>query len=109
MVGNPGETEKSINATISLLRKIKPDIILPQIAMITPGTKLFDIAKEKGFIDESYWLTDLPFPYYTGERNLKTLLRWHKKLFYYKHGRIGVFLRTIQDYFAIRMSNAKES
>ncbi len=102
MVGNPGETEKSINATISLLRKIKPDIILPQIAMITPGTKLFDIAKEKGFIDESYWLTDLPFPYYTGERNLETLLRWYKKLFYYKHSKISVFLRTVQDYFAIK-------
>jgi len=97
MVGNPGENEQSINATISLLRKIKPDIILPQIAMITPGTKIFDIAKEKGFIDEDYWLTDFPFPYYTCERKLKTLLRWHRKLFYYKHSNIGVLLRTIRD------------
>ena len=101
MVGNPGENEKSINSTINLLRKIEPDIILPQIAMITPGTKLFDMAKEKGFIDESYWLSDLPFPYYTYERKLKTLLRWNKKLFYYKQGNLGILLRTIRDYIEL--------
>ncbi|TAL66080.1 MAG: radical SAM protein [Bacteroidetes bacterium] len=101
MVGNPGEDEKSINATINLLRRIKPDIILPQIAMITPGTKIYDIAKEKGFIDESYWLTDLPFPYYICERKLKTLLRWYKKLFYYRHGNLGILLRTTRDYIEL--------
>ncbi len=101
MVGNPGESEKSINGTIDLLRKIKPDLILPQIAMITPGTKIFDMAKEKGFIDESYWLTDLPFPYYTCERKLKTLMRWHRKLFYYNHSDLGILLRTIRDYIEL--------
>jgi hypothetical protein len=69
--------------------------------MITPGTKLFDIAKGKGFIDESYWLSDLPFPYYTYERKLKTLLRWNKKLFYYKHSKPGILLRTIRDHIEL--------
>lgn len=104
MVGNPGENEQSIKATIRLLRKIQPAIMLPQIAMITPGTKIFDIAREKGCIDESYWLNDLPFPYYTCERNLKTLLRWYKKLFYYKHSNLGILLRTVRDYFQIRLN-----
>lgn len=98
MVGNPGESEKSINETINLLRRIKPDIILPQITMITPCTKIFDIAKEKAFIDEGYWLTELPFPYYTCERKLRTLLRWYRKLFYYRHSDLGVLLRTIRDF-----------
>lgn len=98
MVGNPSETEKSINDTIRLLRRIDPAIILPQIAMITPCTKTYRIAKEKGFIGDSYWLTDLPFPYYTCEQNLKTLLRWHRKIFYYKKTNIGIFLRTLRDY-----------
>ncbi|MBM4140435.1 MAG: radical SAM protein [Nitrospira sp.] len=98
MIGNPGENEKSVDATIELLRKIEPDIILPQITMITPKTKIFDVAKEKSCIDESYWLTDLPFPYYTCERNLKTLLRWYRKLFYYKHSKLGILLRTVRDY-----------
>ncbi|MEW6053893.1 MAG: radical SAM protein [Nitrospirota bacterium] len=101
MVGNPGESEGSINKTIRLLRRIQPDIILPQIAMITPGTKIFEIARGKGFIDESYWMTDLPFPYYTCERRLNTLLRWYRKLFYYKCGKFKVFQRTIRDFLEL--------
>lgn len=97
MVGNPGENEASINDTIALLRKIEPDIILPQIAMITPCTKIFQTALEKGCIDEDYWLSDLPFPYYTCEKNLKTLLRWYRKLLYYRHSDFGILLRTIRD------------
>lgn len=101
MVGNPGESEASINKTIRLLRRIQPDIILPQIAMITPGTKIFEIAREKECIDESYWMTDLPFPYYTCERRLSTLLRWYRKLFYYKFGNFGILLRTVRDYLEL--------
>lgn len=88
MVGNPGESKISINETINLLNKIQPDIILPQIAIITPRTKLFEIAKSKGFIDENYWLTNLPCPYYTCERNLGTLLRWYWKIRNYKNHKI---------------------
>jgi radical SAM superfamily enzyme YgiQ (UPF0313 family) len=101
MVGNPGESEKSINETIRLLRKIAPDIILPQVAMITPSTKTFMTAKGKGFIDENYWLTDLPFPYYTCEKKLRTLLRWYRKLFYYRLGDFGILLRTMRDYIEL--------
>lgn len=97
IIGSPGENEKSINATINLLRQIKPDIILPQIAMITPKTRFFDIAKEKGLIDESLWLTDLPFSYYMVEHDLRTLLRWYKKVYYYMHNDFSIFLRTIKD------------
>lgn len=102
MVGNPGESEESIDQTIDLLREIKPDFILPQVAMITPGTKIFEIAKKKGCIDNNYWLTDLPFPYYTCERKLETLLRWYRKLFYYAHNDIGILLRTARDYIEFR-------
>jgi anaerobic magnesium-protoporphyrin IX monomethyl ester cyclase len=83
IVGNPGETENTVNTTLSLLKTIKPDIVLPQIAMITPGTKLFETAKRQGFIDETYWMTDLPFPYYTCESSLGTLINWHWKLLHY--------------------------
>ena len=98
MVGNPGESERSINDTINLLRRIDPEIILPQIAMITPGTQIYHTAQKKGFIDDSYWLTDLQFPYYTCEQNLKTLLRWYRKIFYYKNSDSGILLRTIRDF-----------
>ncbi|MFZ5906060.1 MAG: B12-binding domain-containing radical SAM protein [Nitrospirota bacterium] len=102
MVGSPGENEESINRTIGLLREIQPDIILPQIAMITPGTRIFARAKEKGCIDEDYWLTDLPFPYYTCERKLSTLLRWYRKLFYYRESDLQVLFRTIGDFLELR-------
>jgi radical SAM superfamily enzyme YgiQ (UPF0313 family) len=101
MVGNPGESGNSIKETMKLLAKIQPDIILPQIAMITPGTRIFDFAKEKGCIDKNYWLTDLPFPYYTCERRFKTLLRWYKKLFYHNQNDFSIALRTIRDYIEI--------
>lgn len=103
MVGNPGESEKSINDTIKLLRKITPDLILPQINMVTPATKVFYAAKEKGFIDESYWLTELPFPYYTCEEKLRTLLRWYRKLFYYRQGDFAILLRTIRDFVELNI------
>lgn len=103
MVGNPGESEKSINETIRLLRKLKPDISFPQITMITPGTMIFNLAKEKGYIQDDFWLTNLPFPYYTCERNLRTLLRWFNKLSYYQHSDIGILLRTVRDYIEFHM------
>jgi radical SAM superfamily enzyme YgiQ (UPF0313 family) len=102
MVGNPGENEQSINETIYLLRKLKPDIILPQITMITPGTMVFNLAKQKGYIDDNYWSTDLPFPYYTCERKLKTLLRWYRKLYYYNHSFPYISLLTLRDYIELR-------
>lgn len=101
IAGSPGESEESINQTINLLRKIEPELILPQITMITPCTKIFEMAKEKGCIDESYWLTDLPFPYYTCEKNFKTLLRWFRKLFYYRHSDSGILIRTLRDYIEL--------
>lgn len=108
IVGSPGENEKSINATIRLLKKITPDLVIPQIAMITPGTKFFTIAKAKGFLDDSFWITDLPFPYYTAERRLETLLRWHKKIFYYRENRSRIFLKTLRDALRLRREMRKQ-
>ncbi len=103
MIGNPSENEKSINETIALLKKIKPDILLPQIAMITPRTYLYEEAKKKGVINDEFWLTDAPFPYYTAERRLETLLRWYRKIMNYDSGWINIKVKTIADYIEIKM------
>ena len=42
MVGMPGETEETIEATIALLRRIEPTIITCGICTPYPGTELFD-------------------------------------------------------------------
>ncbi|MCI4626721.1 MAG: B12-binding domain-containing radical SAM protein [Candidatus Magnetoovum sp. WYHC-5] len=111
MAGNPGETERTIDSTISLLKQINPDIVLPQITMIAPGTRIFERAKEKGCIDEAYWLGDKPFPYYTCERGLKTLLRWYRKLHYfnksYTVGQLLSFRDFIELHTGFRVAGGK--
>lgn len=111
MVGNPGESENTIDETIFLLKQIEPDILLPQVTMVAPATMIFDIAKNRGFINDKYWLTDKPFPYYTSENSLKRLLRWHKKVFYYKEHYPFLQLLSFRDFIelhtGIRLSKGK--
>jgi len=65
MVGNPGENWKTIFETDRLLKRIKPDrtYIIP--TKIYPGTPLYDVARDKGLIDDNYWLSDKPVPHFT--------------------------------------------
>lgn len=50
MIGNIGETEKTVNDSIKLIKKIKPDYGGFAITAPFPGTKLYDYAQEKNFI-----------------------------------------------------------
>jgi len=73
MVGNPGESLKSLFDTDSLLKKIKPyktDVIGTKIY---PGTKLYCLAKDKGIIEDSCWLKDESVPRYTESFNNNTI------------------------------------
>jgi len=57
MVGNVGETNKTINETVKFLKESGVDSIgtLGQV-WVLPGTKLYLYCKEKGLIDDSFWL-----------------------------------------------------
>jgi len=57
MVGNPGETTSSINETIDLLREAEVEEVgtIGRV-WVMPGTKLYRECKEKGMIDDSFWL-----------------------------------------------------
>jgi len=58
MVGNPNENYKTINNTIRFLKKIKPDLIGTEGGLqIYPGTRIYNYCKEKGYIDDSFWLS----------------------------------------------------
>lgn len=78
IVGLPGETIETVNETIELfqyLQKIKyiwvgDDLI---VLFIYPGTEVYEIAKRKGFIDDSYWMTDKCIPFYTVEHSIDEL------------------------------------
>jgi radical SAM superfamily enzyme YgiQ (UPF0313 family) len=75
MIGNPNESEKTINETIKLIRRINPDFIETHITSILPGTPLYELAKQKGLVNDEYWLTSKPGPPYTAELSLD-MLKW---------------------------------
>ena len=81
ILGLPGETIETVEETIELiqtLQKIKyiwfGDEISP--LLIYPGTEVYEIAKNKGVIDDSYWLTDKSTPFYTAEHPIETLIEF---------------------------------
>jgi len=76
MVGNPGETDETINRTVILMKIIKPTQLSVSKTLIFPGTELYSFAKARGIIEDNYWLSSKPPPYYTYEHSLKTLIKW---------------------------------
>jgi radical SAM superfamily enzyme YgiQ (UPF0313 family) len=108
LVGCPGETEKTIDETVALMRNIRPYYSRSaEILIVFPGTMLCETAKEKGLITDDYWLKSDDTLRYTCEhtdeelRNLKDRLMkgmaenegtlkakmeyWARKI-YYRHG-----------------------
>ena len=78
IVGLPGETFETIKETARLVKKIQRIKYFPMIddfnlLTIYPGTEVYEIAKQKKFIDDSYWLTNKPTPLYLAENNLRDL------------------------------------
>lgn len=55
MLGNPGETIETIEATIRLAIQLNPDIAVFNITMPFPGTQMFHWAKEKGYLIHENW------------------------------------------------------
>lgn len=80
MIGNPGEDENTINETIKVVKKIVPDTLATEILTIFPNTEIYELAKSKRFIDDSYWLTDKAAPFFTVENSLNKILNFRLKI-----------------------------
>ena len=80
MIGNPNETEQSINETVELIRLVKPDKIRTNLTMVYPGTDLYERCKQMRFIDDNYWLTEMAAPVFTAEKSIKQLEKWESKI-----------------------------
>ncbi len=81
MVGNMGENEKSIRETINNLKKVSPDSIFTSLTQIYPGTPFYEIAKEKGFLNDEYWLNEnKAAPINLMENSLPDLLKFQKQI-----------------------------
>jgi anaerobic magnesium-protoporphyrin IX monomethyl ester cyclase len=82
MVGNPGESQASIEETKKLMRLIKPNLIVTAKTMVMPGSQLYDQAKAAGLVDDDFWLTDAPPPCYTLENSEAQLNTWADEISY---------------------------
>lgn len=81
MVGNKGETIDTIDATIEMAGIIKPhSSVGATILWLLPGTRVFCEAREKGFIDDDYWLTTDDVPYNLQEYSYRELFGLRQRL-----------------------------
>jgi len=77
MVGNPGDNVDTIRETEVLLDTIRPDHLWVSFATLYPGTGLYELAKQQGLIDDTYWASDLLAPVYLGSMSLPAMF-YHK-------------------------------
>ncbi len=77
MVGNPGESEKTIEETVSFLNKL-PMTDNPSTALlyVLPGTALYETLRNSSPGIDSYWIQNEETMYYTFEQPMETLRRW---------------------------------
>jgi len=84
MVGFPGENDVTINETIELvktLQKIIPmDFFCAAPLWVYPGTEIYEKVKNSGEIDDNFWLTHKPCPYYTLEHTQKELFNMANRI-----------------------------
>ena len=65
--------------------------------MVFPGTEQYRKARAEGFIDDRYWLSELPAPYYDQHHSLAKLVKWHRKISYFDMSPFTIFARTSRD------------
>lgn len=84
MVGFPDESEETVSETIRFVKKlrgIKPyDLVGVAPLWVYPNTEVFQTMKDKGCIDDAYWLTTGDVPYYTVEHPFRQLYWWSIKI-----------------------------
>lgn len=75
-IGGPGETEKTVDETISLMKNIAPNQgPSGGILWILPGTKIYELAKAQEIISDDIWINNHEqHIFYTGEYSFKKLL-----------------------------------
>lgn len=55
ILGLPGEDKKTINATLRLVKEVNPDEINLNFLTPYPGTRLYKLAEERGWIVDTNW------------------------------------------------------
>jgi len=79
IIGLPGETYKSAMETAKLAKKVK-EVAEPAILIVFPGTRVYELAKEKGMMADDYWMSEGLCPLYTAEHSKAKLWLWSFKV-----------------------------
>ena len=81
MVGNPGESHKTIQDTINFLNNIPmTDCPSTSILYVLPGTLLYEDLKKDGQLRHDSWYKYDTVPYYTLEHSYSTLTSWQRQI-----------------------------
>lgn len=84
-----------MQATLDFLRRTVPNEVGCVGGLwILPGTKVYQKCKSKGFIDDSFWLSDEPYKVYTLEYTLDQLKAFEKRVLAYNTA--SLFKRMIK-------------
>ncbi len=103
MVGNPGESDETIQDTINLLNRLGAYNCSASIAMVFPGTDLFALSKEKGLLEDDYFEKYDDVPLYTAEQSMATLMKWQDKIIKNNHKFQNRSLKEkIEDYIRLQ-------
>lgn len=84
IVGFPGETKETIKETIEFVKKLqkycKMDFFYAAPLWVYPGTEIYQMLVSKEKINDDYWLTDKPCPFFTLEHSEKWLVQMSNKI-----------------------------
>jgi len=84
IVGLPGETRETILNTAKFIKKLQKIkyVDYDNVAVLTvyPGTEVYRLCVSSGYLDDGYWLSDLPTPLYTLENSADQLFAYKNLL-----------------------------
>ena len=84
MIGNPGETADTVARSIDLARICRPQELIVNLTIVYPATGLYELAKQRGLMDDTYWLTEEEPAYYP-EASYLQANRWAAALRFANH------------------------
>ncbi|HOX29057.1 MAG TPA: hypothetical protein PLQ76_07905, partial [bacterium] len=61
---------KTVMDTVRLARRVQPSVVKSvALLQIFPGTHWYDYCKQRNYLDDAYWLTSNPVPFFTFEHS----------------------------------------
>jgi hopanoid biosynthesis associated radical SAM protein HpnJ len=101
ILGLPEETKETIEESIRFAREVNSDTIQVSLASPYPGTKFYEMCRERGYLVEENLVMDrgyqnccVRYPTLTHEEIFQAVERFYKK-FYYRPGFIAKTLKKI--------------